>query len=423
MKTVRFLSQVALLLILVAGVTSCGPVKKDNTPEDEPVESEVVSKSGAITANETWKAGNEYQLDGKVYVANGATLTIEAGTKIIGLKKDKKEDTSALIVTAGSKIMAVGTADKPIVFTSEHGKDSRWGGLVILGNAPINQEDRQEIEGIDPTSTDIPKGVDITYGGNNANDNSGQLSFVRVEYAGAAIADANELNSFTFGGVGKGTKLDHLQAYYGADDSFEFFGGNVNASYLVSTATNDDAFDFDFGYTGTITYALSTIDPKIGYSKDPNGIECDNDAIPNEITGDKGSNKTPFTRPVLKYVTIVGTKDGQVAAIENSTKKTLKSGANFRRNCQFDLQNSIIHGFPKGILKETENEFVMKNNFVVSAPAGNEFATFSPDPSNQTKSVLADPYSGKAAGLKATVPNTGAFANSDWLTGEWVIGY
>src|SRR5690606_16868952 len=114
------------------------------------------------------------------------------------------------------------------------------------------------IEGINPTV--VPSGVDVYYGGGGAglgtaNDNSGTLRYVRVEYAGAKISEANELNAFTFGGVGSGTTLDHLQAYQGADDAFEFFGGTVDAKYLVSTATDDDAFDFDFGYRGRIQFA------------------------------------------------------------------------------------------------------------------------------------------------------------------------
>lgn len=337
-------------------VTSCSQ-SEEMLPVGNTRAANVVTVSGVINTNMTWSASNEYHLNGKVYVSGGATLTIQPGTKIVGLYNDVPAKASALVITRNGKINAAGTASNPIVMTAEsnHQYPGGWGGFVVLGNAPINQTNNPVIEGIE--SDELPADVDIHYGGSNANDNSGTIQYVRVEYAGANVSQDNELNSFTFGGVGAGTTFDHCQAYYGEDDAFEFFGGTINGKYLVSTSTHDDAFDFDFGYTGKLQFLVATVDANSTYyTKDPNGIECDNDS--------KGTSLTPFTHPTISNLTIVGTADGKVAKSAMSDGKSMKSCANFRRNCQFTLANSILYGYPIGILCETSNSYVFKNNVV-----------------------------------------------------------
>lgn len=337
-------------------VTSCSQ-SEEMLPVGNTRAANVVTVSGVINTNMTWSASNEYHLNGKVYVSGGATLTIQPGTKIVGLYNDVPAKASALVITRNGKINAAGTASNPIVMTAEsnHQYPGGWGGFVVLGNAPINQTNNPVIEGIE--SDELPADVDIHYGGSNANDNSGTIQYVRVEYAGANVSQDNELNSFTFGGVGAGTTFDHCQAYYGEDDAFEFFGGTINGKYLVSTSTHDDAFDFDFGYTGKLQFLVATVDANSTYyTKDPNGIECDNDS--------KGTSLTPFTHPTISNLTIVGTADGKVAKSAMSDGKSMKSCANFRRNCQFTLANSILYGYPTGILCETTNSYVFKNNVV-----------------------------------------------------------
>lgn len=326
----------------------------------------VITVSGVITSNTTWTSDNEYDLDGKVYVTSGATLTIQPGTLIKGLPalNGLPENASALVITRGSKINAQGTAASPIVMTASSGIKGGWGGIVLLGNAQINQTPNQVIEGIDPTKITIPTGVDVTYGTNDAANNtesSGILKYVRVEYAGASVTPSKELNAFTFGGVGSGTTLEHLQAYKGADDSFEFFGGCANAKYLISTSADDDAFDFDYGYTGKLQFLVATIDASMSYSSDPNGIECDNDGT--------GTGATPFTHPYISNLTFVGTQNGIVAG-GGVAGNLLKSCADFRRNCQYTLVNSILYGAKVGILDETSNSYVLENNVVVASPAG-----------------------------------------------------
>ena len=337
-------------------VTSCSQ-SEEMLPVGNTRAANVVTVSGVINTNMTWSASNEYHLNGKVYVSGGATLTIQPGTKIVGLYNDVPAKASALVITRNGKINAAGTASNPIVMTAEsnHQYPGGWGGFVVLGNAPINQTNNPVIEGIE--SDELPADVDIHYGGSNANDNSGTIQYVRVEYAGANVSQDNELNSFTFGGVGAGTTFDHCQAYYGEDDAFEFFGGTINGKYLVSTSTHDDAFDFYFGYTGKLQFLVATVDANSTYyTKDPNGIECDNDS--------KGTSLTPFTHPTISNLTIVGTADGKVAKSAMSDGKSMKSCANFRRNCQFTLANSILYGYPTGILCETSNSYVFKNNVV-----------------------------------------------------------
>jgi len=287
-----------------------------------------------ISSDRTLSCDTTYILTQKTYVIGGATLTIPAGTIIKGVKNSTPALASALIITKGSKLIANGEPCCPIVFTSNEAEPAvgDWGGVVLLGRAPINQDSTVvTIEGIDLPS--LPAGVDIHYGGSISDDNSGSLTYVRVEYAGAAISDANELNSFTFGGVGSGTTLEYLQAYYGADDAFEFFGGTVNARYLLSTAANDDAFDFDFGYRGKLQFLVAVLDPSAPYSANANGIECDNNAT--------GALDNPLlTRPVISNLTVVGTSNGAT-----SGGGTVLYGAHYRRSTRFVLRNSVLYGY------------------------------------------------------------------------------
>lgn len=296
-----------------------------------------ITVSGVITGTNNW-SGTVY-LDGKVFLVNG-TLNIAAGTKIIGMTKSTPEEASALVITKTGIINAVGTAASPIVFKGETETKGAWGGLVILGTAAINQTTPQVIEGI---TSEQAGDNDITYGTpavglsqdqvDNINSvSSGQLSYVRVEFAGASIGQDNELNGFTFGGVGCGTELNHLQAYYGADDGFEFFGGAVNAKYLISTSSDDDAFDFDFGYQGRLQFLLAVIDPDASFSSDANGIECDNNK--------EGALVAPYTRPVISNLTIVGTSTGSA-----SGTGTVLYGTRFRRATRFALCNSVVYGY------------------------------------------------------------------------------
>src|SRR5688500_17905603 len=214
-----------------------------------------------ITANVTWTKNNTYLLKGFIHVANGATLTIEAGTKVMG---DFNTLGSSLFILRGARIQAIGTAAEPIVFTSSQPVGQRkpgdWGGLIIIGNATLSRTGVDiQVEGTGTDNTQPPSGKNYTVrydGGTSDADNSGELRYVRVEFAGYAPSLNNELNSFTFAALGSGTRLSYLQTLAGLDDSFEWFGGTVSADHLVSYDAGDDHFDMSEGFRGRVQYVV-----------------------------------------------------------------------------------------------------------------------------------------------------------------------
>lgn len=302
-----------------------------------------------ITANRTLYADTTYTLVGFIHVANGATLTIQPGTTIKG---DFNTLGSSLFVLRGAKIEAVGTADAPIVFTSSRVPGQRqpgdWGGLVIVGNAPINRSGSVEIEGsgTDGTAVAGGKNYQVLYsGGTTATDNSGTLRYVRVEFAGFAPSLNNELNSFTFAAVGSGTQVSYLQSNAGLDDAFEFFGGGFDASYLVAYETGDDMFDMSEGFSGRLQYLIGynsvQITPRTGagsFASDIQGIE--NDGC-NGSGCDNGFNTTPFTAPLVANFTLVGC--GDVACVGSSGGY----GMMLRRGSAGYYVNGVIARFPR----------------------------------------------------------------------------
>lgn len=288
----------------------------------------VATISADITADRTLYADTLYTVSGFVHVANGATLTIEPGTVIHG---DYNTLGSSLFILRGARIMAVGTETAPIVFTSSQPVGQRqpgdWGGLILVGNAPINRTAPVLLEGTN-TGAGNPA-VDYSGGSNDA-DNSGELRYVRVEFAGYATAQDAELNSFTFAALGSGTKLSYLQSMAGLDDSFEFFGGSADASHLVSYESGDDHFDMSEGYQGRmqnlIAFQSRVLIPRAGagnVSNDPQGIE--NDGCAGANCGN-GQNSTPLTIPLVTNFTLVGTGPGVVDATSGGVGMMLRRG-------------------------------------------------------------------------------------------------
>lgn len=290
-------------------------------------EKEIVQVSGELSANTTWTSDKIWRLNGLVKVMDGATLNIEPGTLIIGAKDSK----GTLLINRGGKIIADGTANAPIVFTSESEVGNRvpgdWGGIVICGRAPNNQGASVELEG----------DYGALYGGNVSNDNSGVLRYVRIEFAGNAIQANKETNSLTLASVGNATVIEHVQCSYGFDDSFEFFGGTVNAKYLVSYRTKDDDFDMDFGHNGFIQFAIAIRDANLGDASYSNGFEIDNDGA--------GTVSTPYTQTVFSNVSIIGPK----YTADNVVLPHLQNAAQFRKNSMPCLYNSFLTGFPTGL--------------------------------------------------------------------------
>ena len=314
-----------LMLTVAVEVTSLVGCSKDD--DDDPIVTPPTNTvlSGSITESKTLTADKVWTLKGYVYVANGATLTIEPGTTIVSDVTEK----GALCVERGAKLMANGTPDKPIVFTSGKAAGSKapgdWGGIVLLGKAKTNRSSTPVIEG----------GLDRPYGGDDDNDNSGSLKYVRIEYAGVAAFPNSEINGLTLGGVGKGTTLDHIQVVYGNDDAYEFFGGTVDAKHLVAYATADDDFDFDFGYRGRIQFAVALRDPLfIDPADQGNGVESDNDG--------SGTSAAPFTHPVLSNFTWIGPNNASGTLANHSY------GNKWRRASQFEVYNSVMLGWQKG---------------------------------------------------------------------------
>jgi hypothetical protein len=280
-----------LKIIAFAALTfTIGCSSDETTGTDVPnLEGSVLQ--GNITTDLNVPAGN-YNLKGVVVVKAGATLTIEAGTTFTVSTADQAAGTNYLQVEQGAKLIANGTSSSPIVFTAQSQQIGAWGGIIINGKARIN------VAG----GTEVAEAGGLVYGGNDDADNSGSLKYVRVEYAGAAITGGTaEYNAFSFFGVGSGTVLENLQAYKGADDAFEFFGGAVNATNLAAFGCEDDNIDWDRGYRGTLSN-IWIIQPANGDF----GFECSN--LPVEF------NSTPRANPTVTNVTITGSGNATKAA-------------------------------------------------------------------------------------------------------------
>jgi len=270
-------------------------------------------------------AGN-YTLKGTVTVRNNATLTIQPGAKFTVTQADQNAGTNYLLVETGSKLIANGTSTSPIVFTAASEQIGAWGGIILNGLARINATGGSE----------IAEAGGKTYGGTNDADNSGSLKYVRVEFAGSAVTGGTaEYNAFSFFGCGTGTTLENLQAYKGADDGFEFFGGSVNATNIAAFGCEDDSIDWDKGYRGTLTNV---------WVKQPSngdwGFETSNH--PTEF------NNSPRSMPTVNNVTVVGNgnsgkaaflfKEGTAGIINNV--KVSNCGHVVRLNTQLNEYNN-----------------------------------------------------------------------------------
>jgi hypothetical protein len=295
--------------------------------------------TGTISASANWAAGTTVLLQGPVYVTNNSTLTIDAGVVV---RCSKAAAGSALIITKGSVINAVGTASNPIVFTSDQNAGSRalgdWGGVIILGNAALNFTNGvNNIEGL-PVSSNSQFGGGSTP---NNDDNSGMLKYVRIEYGGYVYGTNQEINGLTLGAVGRGTTLEYIQTSFTNDDAFEWFGGNVNAKWLVSYRNLDDDFDTDNGWSGNVQYGLIVRDPNLADNPSVStseGFESDNDA--------NGTTASPLTSGVFSNVTMIGPFRG-------STTNTIAAGyrraVRIRRNSNLKVFNSIFMDTQRGV--------------------------------------------------------------------------
>ncbi len=276
----------------------------------------VVVVSGRITSAANWTSSFIYVLRGAVFVEDGATLNIQAGTLIVG----EAGSVGTLIIKRGGKINALGTREAPIVFTSDQpvGERARgdWGGLIINGRAPVNLVGG---EGEGEADTGV-------YGGTDANDNSGVMRYVRVEFAGTEFSPDNELNGIAFQGVGRGSQFDYIQVHMNKDDGVEFFGGSADIKHVVLTNIGDDSLDWTFGWNGRVQFVVTS---QRGDDADA-GIEADNNEFNNELL--------PRANPTIYNVTFCGDPD-----TNEGTEST--RGFLLRRGTAGTIRNFIVTGF------------------------------------------------------------------------------
>jgi hypothetical protein len=314
---------VAATLAVAHGVrTSADQAPPVNVPG---IDKPVVVVTGNVGTTETWTSANYYVLRGAVFVREGSTLNIQAGTRVIG----ESGSVGTLIVERGGRLNAIGTETAPIVFTSDQpiGQRGRgdWGGIIINGRAPINF-------GSGEAAGEGDTGV---YGGTDPNDNSGVLRYVRVEFAGIEFSPDNELNGIAFQAVGRGTQVDHVQSHLSRDDAMEWFGGTVDGKYLVMSGAADDSVDWTFGWSGRLQYVAVL---QRGDDAD-NAIEADNNEFSNNVL--------PRSNPQIYNITICGDPTGIGSEVQRA--------ANLRRGTAFTIRNFLITGMRQGFQIETSN--------------------------------------------------------------------
>lgn len=288
-----------------------------------------ITDDGSGTGTTTWTSNNIYLLDGMVFVNNGDVLTIEAGTVVKG-KSGQGENASALIVARGGKIIAMGTAAEPIIFTAEaddlNGSvqdltDGLWGGIIILGKATLNTvPGEQQIEGIPQTE---PRGI---YGGTEDNDNSGEIHYVSIRHGGSDIGEGNEINGLTLGGVGSATIIEFVEVFANKDDGIEFFGGMPRLNNILVAFCGDDSYDYDQGFRGYGQFWIAVQ----GYERGDRLGEHDGGTDPE--TGE------PYAIPTVYNATYVGRGEG-------ASKRTIT----FRDNAGGNYANSIFYNQAKAI--------------------------------------------------------------------------
>lgn len=336
-------SILAFSVLATIALFSCSSDDDNNGGTTTP-QVNVVSVTGSITSNTTWSNDNIYQLNQKVVVQDGATLTIEAGTIIKG-SSGTGSLASALVVARGGKLMAEGTASEPIIMTSasdnitigqtmgtnlDQNDRGLWGGLIVLGNAPCSfsgDVTDLQIEGIPAEDT---WGL---YGGSNATDNSGVMKYISIRHGGALIGEGNEINGLTLGGVGSGTEIDHIEVVANVDDGVEFFGGTVNASNLLVWAQGDDAIDIDQAYSGTIDNVVVHLGDASDHAF--------------EVDGPEGTAAGSF---ILQNASIFGnsvTENGEYA--------------DYRKAATGATNNVFASGFPVGKDVELDNDAVAES--------------------------------------------------------------
>lgn len=291
--------------------------------------------TGTIDIDTKLYKRNTYQLIGVVYVTKNAVLTIEPGTVIRG--DDKTCGT--LVITNGAKIIAEGLETDPIIFTSNKNiaerKPGDWGGIILLGKAPINK-----MGGVNFLDFNLDPGVNL-YGGQDAEDNSGILKYVRIEYSGRKLNALKEINGLSLAGVGRKTKLEYIQISYSNDDSFEAYGGDVVMNNLISYRATDDDFDFTQGVQCSINNSIAIRHP---YSSDISGSRCFEIDSYDKIENSDSTKK--LTKVIANNITLVN--------LEENNQGLVREAAHIGENSYFTLSNSVISGFSPFVILQNK---------------------------------------------------------------------
>lgn len=390
MKTIfRNLFAVAAL---AAAFTSCSS-DDDNGPSSS-FEVDPANFKGTIADGEVELDSDvEYNLTGKLIIANGATLTIPAGTVI----KASGGTSAYIAVEQGGKIFVNGTASDPVIMTSANATPApgNWGGLVLCGKAPINRTSGG-------TGTAQAEVSDLTYGGTVSNDSSGSIKYLVISYCGAAYTSEKEFNGVSFFGVGSGTTVENVQVYHGADDGFEFFGGSVNTKNLIAIGNEDDQFDWTEGWNGTNENWYG----KIQFGKGNRGIEADNYEF--------GFANTPIANPTINNMTLIG--PGSTASADVYTEN---DALKLRRGTKGMFNNLYLSGWKTGFNVE-HDETIAFVGTALKATA----VTFN-DVASKAKGKKTD-------GTSADVPTVmtegasqgaGAGASKPSWANEWAMGF
>ncbi|MEO6851166.1 MAG: hypothetical protein ABI203_11700 [Mucilaginibacter sp.] len=378
MKRNSLLLTIAFTLLTLTYFAAC---KKDAIVNNNNNARKTDTLQGTITASLTLDPAKNYFLKGQVYVKNNATLTIPAGVTVDVQVNTTMATKSVLVITRGSKININGTASSPVVFTSAAAskKPGDWGALIILGNAPTNAG-IMNVAGLTISN-------DTQFGGNVSADNSGSITYLRLEYTGGINPPAegewaiDKASGLMLGGVGTGTHIDNVMVKYSNDDSFQWVGGTVNATHLISYNAGDDDFDFDMGYEGNLQFLIGYRTKASSQALRANGVESYNDSVP--------TTNIPLTRPVISNLTIIGPQGVDV------TETNINQGVYMRKGTRLALRNSLVAEYSKGgfmtcprtrpvILADNDAEF--RSNLV---HADTLERTFSWD--QDSKGVFPDP--------------------------------
>jgi hypothetical protein len=451
-KTFKSILYILLAATFVA--TSCKDKNDEPAPSNNNSGLEIIE--GEISSSKILDASKKYLLKGKVYVLSGNTITIPAGTIIFGDKTTQ----GALVINRGAKIMAEGTASNPIVFTSNAPAGFRqrgdWAGIVICGNAQTNKGTNNPIEGIQGTGT-----TNGYYGPGTALDNSqnsGIMKYVRIEYAGFPLSDDNELNSLTLGSIGSGTAIDNIMVSYANDDAYEWFGGTVNHKFLIAYSTNDDDFDTDAGYSGSIQYGLIVRDNNIADKSTSRAFEASSNSAGVDPDSEcKFANFTilgPWVYADTSTTTNIAGSYGNAIEINSSSNIKVWNSivlgftvpVNMNGGDNSEVKNNILYGRDSLVSKTAAAKGTFSNNTVITSRVLKSIygtSVFTGKDSKKNKSdassalyfnnpnplqVATSPYVTGAPDLSASGLTTeayyGAFgttANAGWAWGQpWI---